>query len=85
MSKETLPEFFQSTAREVAAERARRGISPDQRVTVMMEPAEEETLLDRTVFIVRSEAYASFMARLDESPKPNERLRRTMRSVPPWE
>lgn len=47
--------------------------------------AAEEALLDRTVFAVRPETYAAFLARLDEAPKPNERLRRTMQTVPPWE
>jgi uncharacterized protein (DUF1778 family) len=47
--------------------------------------AAEEALLDQTVLTVSPEAYAKFLARLDEAPKPNERLRRTMRTVPPWE
>ena len=47
--------------------------------------AAEEALLDRTVLAVSAEAYAIFLARLDEPPKPNERLRRTMQTVPPWE
>jgi uncharacterized protein (DUF1778 family) len=47
--------------------------------------AAEEALLDRTVFAVSPEAHAAFLARLDETPKPNERLRRTMQTVPPWE
>jgi uncharacterized protein (DUF1778 family) len=47
--------------------------------------AAEEALLDRTVFAVSPEAHAAFLARLDEPPKPNERLRRTMHTVPPWE
>lgn len=47
--------------------------------------AAEEALLDRTVFAVNPEAHAAFLARLDEPPKPNERLRRTMQTVPPWE
>jgi uncharacterized protein (DUF1778 family) len=47
--------------------------------------AAEEALLDRAVFIVSREAYAQFLARLDEPPKPNERLRRTMQTAPPWE
>lgn len=46
--------------------------------------AAEEALLDRTVFTVNTEAYATFLARLDETPKPNERLRRTMQAAPPW-
>ncbi|MEO8715513.1 MAG: DUF1778 domain-containing protein [Acetobacteraceae bacterium] len=47
--------------------------------------AAEEALLDRTVFSVSPEAYAAFLARLDEAPTPNERLRRTMLTSPPWE
>jgi uncharacterized protein (DUF1778 family) len=47
--------------------------------------AAEEALLDRTVFTVSPQAYASFLKRLDEAPKPNDRLRRTMTTVPPWE
>jgi uncharacterized protein (DUF1778 family) len=47
--------------------------------------AAEDALLDRTVFTVSPEAYAAFVARLDEPPKPNERLRRTMHATPPWE
>jgi uncharacterized protein (DUF433 family) len=27
----------------------------------------------------------AFLARLDEPPRPNERLRRTMQAAPPWE
>jgi uncharacterized protein (DUF1778 family) len=47
--------------------------------------AAEEALLDRTNFTVSRKAYAEFLARLDAPPKPNERLRRTMRSKAPWE
>ena len=47
--------------------------------------AAEEALLDRTIFTVSRKAYAEFLARLDAPAKPNERLRRTMRSRAPWE
>jgi uncharacterized protein (DUF1778 family) len=47
--------------------------------------AAEETLLDRTVLTVSPEAYAAFLARLDEPPKPNDRLRRTMQATAPWD
>jgi len=47
--------------------------------------AAEEALLDRTVLAVSAEAYAAVVARLDEAPKPNERLRRTLQTTPPWE
>ena len=47
--------------------------------------AAEEALLDRTVLMVSPQAYAAFLARLDEPPRPNDRLKRTMHHVPPWE
>jgi len=40
--------------------------------------AAQDVLLDRAVFIASSEAYAAFLARLDEPPRPNDRLRRSM-------
>jgi uncharacterized protein (DUF1778 family) len=46
--------------------------------------AAEETLLDRAMLSVGAEAYAEFLARLDAPPKPNERLRRTMKTRAPW-
>jgi uncharacterized protein (DUF1778 family) len=47
--------------------------------------AAEDALLDRTVLTVNPKAYAEFLARLDASPQPNERLRRTMKTSAPWE
>jgi uncharacterized protein (DUF1778 family) len=47
--------------------------------------AAEEALLDETRIKVSAEAYADFVARLDASPKPNERLRKTLRANAPWE
>jgi hypothetical protein len=38
MSKAPTPEFIESTAGQVAAELARRGVAPDQRVVVTIEP-----------------------------------------------
>ena len=46
--------------------------------------AAEEELLDRTVFVVGPDAYKKFLALLDAPPRPNERLRRTMRTPLPW-
>jgi len=46
--------------------------------------AAEEALADRTLFKVSPEAYATFLTRLDESAQPNDRLRRTMQTTPPW-
>jgi uncharacterized protein (DUF1778 family) len=46
--------------------------------------AAEDALLDRALITVNPKAYAEFLARLDAPAKPNERLRRTMRSAAPW-
>ena len=47
--------------------------------------AAEETLLDHTVLRVNSKAYREFLARLDAPPRPNARLRKSMRTRAPWE
>ena len=47
--------------------------------------AAEDALLDRTVFVVSSKAYAEFIARLDAPPQPNARLRRSLETVAPWD
>lgn len=46
--------------------------------------AAEETLLDRTLFLVSPEAFAEFVARLDEPARPNEGLRKLMRAPSLW-
>ena len=46
--------------------------------------AAEETLLDQTLLAVEPKAYAEFLARLEAPPKPNKRLRQTMRAPLPW-
>jgi uncharacterized protein (DUF1778 family) len=46
--------------------------------------AAEDALLDRTIFTFSSKAYAAFLARLDAPPKPNERLRKSLGTAPPW-
>jgi uncharacterized protein (DUF1778 family) len=47
--------------------------------------AAEETLLDRTIFAVDARTYARFLARLDAPPQPNTRLRRSLKTIAPWE
>ena len=47
--------------------------------------AAEEALLDRTMITVTEDAYKKFLARLDARPKPNARLRKTMRAPAPWD
>jgi uncharacterized protein (DUF1778 family) len=47
--------------------------------------AAEEALLDRGGLMVAPEAYAEFVKRIDAPPRPNERLRQTMRTPAPWD
>jgi uncharacterized protein (DUF1778 family) len=47
--------------------------------------AAEDALLDQVIISVSAKAYSQFLARLDMPPKPNQRLRKTMQTPPPWE
>jgi len=47
--------------------------------------AAEEALLDQAIISVSPQAYAAFLERLDRSPQPNERLRKTMQTRAPWD
>jgi uncharacterized protein (DUF1778 family) len=47
--------------------------------------AAEDALLDRTLFVVGPEAFDAFRARLDEAPRPNDKLRRALLTPLPWE
>ena len=47
--------------------------------------AAKKAWLDPAVLAVSPEAHAAFLARLAKPPEPNDRLRRTMQTVPPWE
>jgi len=47
--------------------------------------AAEDALLDRTVFAVELKAYHEFIVRLDAPPRPNARLRRSLKITAPWE
>lgn len=47
--------------------------------------AAEEALLDLTPMIVSPDAFAAFLARLDQPPAPDERLRKTMQTPAPWD
>ncbi len=46
--------------------------------------AAEEALLDRSLFIATPDAFEAFRARLDEPPRPNARLERSLQTNPPW-
>lgn len=46
--------------------------------------AAENTLLDRTEFLVDPKAYAEYLALLDAPPRPSMRLRHSMQTPAPW-
>jgi uncharacterized protein (DUF1778 family) len=46
--------------------------------------AAEDALLDQTLFKISPKAYQEFIARLDAPPKPNAKLRQTMKTPAPW-
>ena len=47
--------------------------------------AAEEALIDRASMTIDPEAYDAFLSRLDEPPRPNDKLRRTLLTPAPWE
>lgn len=47
--------------------------------------AAEDALLNRAIFLASPEAYTAFLAQLDEAPRPNDLLRKTMQTPAPWE
>lgn len=50
-----------------------------------MRAAAEEALLDQTSIPASPQAYAAFLARLDQQPQTDERLRKTLRTPAPWD
>jgi hypothetical protein len=58
MTKDAQPEFIESTAGEVAAELARRGVAPDQRVTITIEPDEPDDWLSKARKFARAKVAA---------------------------
>jgi len=46
--------------------------------------AAEDALVERTMLLAGAPAYAKFLERLDAIPRPNARLRKSMRTSPPW-
>jgi uncharacterized protein (DUF1778 family) len=63
---------------------AARGINRTDFILDAARRAAEDALLEQALISVGAKAYAEFIARLDAPPKPNHRLRRTMRKALPW-
>ncbi len=47
--------------------------------------AAEEALLDQAIIMASPEDYARFLALLDQPPRPNASLRKTLQTPAPWE
>lgn len=58
MAKGAMPEFIESTAGQVAAELARRGIAPERRVTLTIEPDEPDDWLAKARKFARAKVAA---------------------------
>jgi hypothetical protein len=58
MAKETQPEFIESTAGQVAEELARRGVAPEQRVTITIEPDEPDDWITKARKFARPKVIA---------------------------
>jgi uncharacterized protein (DUF1778 family) len=83
--RETLNLRIKPEVRELIDRAARlQGMNRTEFVVGSACRAAEEALLDRTQFLVDEKSYATFLARLDAPPAPNERLRRTLQTKPPW-
>jgi uncharacterized protein (DUF1778 family) len=61
-----------------------RGTTRTDFILAAARRAAEETLLERSLVLVSPKAYSDFLARLDAPPKPNARLRKSLRTPPPW-
>ena len=58
MSKASEPQFIESTAGQVAAELVRRGVPPDRRVTITIEPDEQDDWLAKSRAFARPKVLA---------------------------
>jgi hypothetical protein len=58
MTKGTQPEFIESTAGQVAAELARRGVAPERRVTIAIEPDEPDDWISKARTFARPKVIA---------------------------
>lgn len=45
----------------------------------------DQALLDQALLVASPEAYAEFLSRLERSPAPNSRLKKTLQTPAPWD
>ena len=83
--RETLNIRIQGEERRLIDSAAKaRGITRTDFILTAARRAAEETLLERSLILVSPKAYSDFLARLDAPAKPNQRLRKSLSSPPPW-
>jgi len=58
VAKQTAPEFIESTAGQVAAELARRGVAPEKWVTITIEPDEPDDWITKARKFARPKVIA---------------------------
>jgi hypothetical protein len=58
MPRDAEPEFIESTAGQVGAELARRGVAPERRVTITIEPDEPDDWLTKARKFARAKVSA---------------------------
>lgn len=83
--RSTLNIRIQASQRDLVDRAARvRGQNRTDFILEAVQRMATETLLDRTPIVVDQKAYSKFLKRLDAAPKPNARLKKTMRTQAPW-
>jgi hypothetical protein len=65
MPKATQPELIETTAGQAAAELERRGIAPERRVTIAVEPAEPNDWLTEVRKVARAKVIAKGLTDAD--------------------
>lgn len=84
--RETLNLRIKTAERELIDRAAKaRGKNRTDFVLEAARAAAEEALIEQRIIMVDPEAYQEFLTRLDQIPEPNAALRKTMRSVAPWD
>ncbi|HHQ6630684.1 TPA: DUF1778 domain-containing protein [Serratia fonticola] len=84
--RETLNLRIKTAERELIDRAAKaRGKNRTDFVLDAARAAAEEALIEQRIIMLDPEAYQEFLTRLDQAPAPNAALRKTMRSVAPWD
>jgi uncharacterized protein (DUF1778 family) len=84
--RETLNIRIKAEERSLIDRAARmRGKNRTDFILEAVRSAAEEVLFDQAIIMAGPDAHTKFLARLDQQPNPNARLRETMQTPAPWE